>query len=357
MGIKECLRMMVERKASDLFYRPGGTVHMRINGRVQSVGEETLTIDDVQRSVKEITSEEQREQFKKKLDIDFALFSSELGRRFRVSIFLQRNSPSMVIRNISPIIDTLEQLSLPGNVISKLAMESRGFVLLTGTTGSGKSTTIASMMEYINMNANKHILTLEEPIEFTFKDKNSVINQREIGKDVLSYPDALRAFALQSPDVIYIGNIRDTETMQSAITSAETGVLVLSTLHTVNASQTVERIVNFFPPHQHQQIRTQLSVLLKGVISLRLVPLKDGSGRLPAYEVMLLTPTISRLIREGKFWEIHQYIEEGAVFGMQTFDQTLIKLIEEGKINEEEAMLFADNRDEFILALRGIKKT
>jgi twitching motility protein PilT len=222
--------------------------------------------------------------------------------------------------------------------------------------GSGKSTTIASMMEYINSSSKKHILTAEEPIEFTFEDKQSIINQRELGIDVASYTVALRSFTLQSPDVMYIGNIRDYETVSSAMTAAETGVLVLSTLHTVNASQSVERLINFFPPHQHQEARNQLATLLKGVISLRLVPAKDGAGRIPAYEIMLLTPTISRLIREGKIWEIPQFIDDGAIFGMQSFNQSLVKLVQEGKITEEDAAQAADSRDEFMLAFRGIKK-
>jgi twitching motility protein PilT len=222
--------------------------------------------------------------------------------------------------------------------------------------GSGKSTTIASMIEYINNNYNKHILTVEEPIEFTFKDKKSLINQRELGLDVASYAVALRSFTLQSPDVIFIGNIRDYDTMQAAITAAETGVLVLSTLHTVNASQSVERIINFFPPHQHQEVRNQLSSILKGVISLRLIPMKNSSGRVPAYETMLLTPTISRLIREGKVSEMPQYIEDGEVFGMCSFNQSLIKLVKDGLVTEEEAASFADNRDEFILTLKGIRR-
>jgi twitching motility protein PilT len=177
-----------------------------------------------------------------------------------------------------------------------------------------------------------------------------------LGIDVLSYEIALRSFTLQSPDVIYISNIRDQQTMSAALTAAETGVLVLSTLHTINASQTVERIINFFPPHQHEQTRIQLSYLLKGVISLRLVPTKGKGGRIPAYEVMLLTPTISRLIREGKVWEIPQYIEEGGIFGMQSFNQTLVKLVRDGTIGEAEAMEFSDNREEFSLLLKGIKK-
>jgi pilus retraction protein PilT len=356
MNIRELLKHMVEEDASDLFYRAGGTAHLRIDGKVVSVAEKTLSTEDVFKAVEELTTPQQREIFKKTLDMDFAVYLEELDRRFRVSIFMQRNCPSIVIRNVHSYIQTFEELGLPAEVLKKLSLEKRGLVLLTGSMGSGKSTTIASMIEYINNNSKRHILTIEEPIEYTFKDKNCIINQRELGLDVASYAVALRAFTLQSPDVIFIGNIRDHETMSAAITAAETGVLVLSTLHTVNAAQTIERVINFFPPHQHQETRNQLSNLLKGVISLRLVPAKEKVGRIPAYEVMLLTPTISRLIREGKVWEILDYITDGAVFGMQSFYQSLVRLIKEGKISEEDALDFADNKDELMLALRGIKK-
>jgi len=269
---------------------------------------------------------------------------------------MQRNWPSIVIRNVRNSIATLEELNLPAEILKKLSMETRGLLLLTGSMGSGKSTTIASIIEYINNNSKKHILTVEEPIEYVFEDKQSIINQRELGVDVSSYAVALRAFTLQSPDVMFIGNIRDYDTVSSAMAAAETGVLVLSTLHTINASQTVERLINLFPPHQHHEIRNQLALLLKGVISLRLVPMKEGTGRIPAYEVMLLTPTISRLIREGKIWEIPQFIEDGTVFGMRSFNQSLVSLVQEGKINLEDAAAASDNWEEFMLAFRGIKK-
>jgi twitching motility protein PilT len=356
MDIKGYLRMMVEKNASDMFYRTGSNVRMRIDGKVVSVDDKIVNLDEVNNAVKELTSNELKDFFQRHLDVDFGIYLPNLGHRFRISIFMQRNWPALVIRNIRSDIQTFKELNLPVEVLQKLSLETRGLILLTGSAGSGKSTTIASMVGYINEHNYKHILTVEEPIEFTFKDKNSIVNQRELGMDVSSYAVALRAFTLQSPDVIYIGNIRDYETMAAALTAAEMGVLVLSTMHTINASQTVERIVNFFPPHQHQQIRTQLSALLKGVISLRLVPLKDGPGRVPAYETMLLTPTISRLVREGKTWEIPQFIEDGTIFGMQSFNQSLVRLVREGKISEEEAVRVADNRDEFMLALRGIKR-
>ncbi|MDD4980217.1 MAG: PilT/PilU family type 4a pilus ATPase [Candidatus Omnitrophica bacterium] len=356
MNIKGYLKLMIEKNASDMFYRAGANVRMRIDSKVVSVDEKIINLDEVNDAVKELTSNELRDFFQKNLDVDFGIYLPELEHRFRISIFMQRNWPALVIRNVRSDVQTFEDLNLPGKVLKDLSMETRGLVLLTGSAGSGKSTTIASMIEHININSNRHILTVEEPIEFTFKDKNSIINQRELGRDVASYEMALRAFTLQSPDVIFIGNIRDHETMAAALTAAETGVLVLSTLHTINTAQSVERIINFFSPYQHEEIRTQLSSLLKGVISLRLLPLKDAPGRIPAYETMLLTPTISRLIREGKIWEITPFIEDGTMFGMQSFNQSLVKLVREGKVSEEVAVSFSDNKDEFILALKGIKK-
>lgn len=357
MEIKNLLKDMVEKEASDLFCRAGGYPRLRIDGKLVVIGEDLLTVEDVVKASEEISTPKQRECFKNNFDADFTIYLKELGTRFRVSIFMQRNWPSLVIRRVSNVTKSFKDLSLPVEVLEKLSMERGGLVLLTGSMGSGKSTTIASMLEYINLNSRKHILTIEDPIEFVFQDKESLINQREVSLDVTSYSNALRAFTLQSPDVLFISNIRDLETMSSAMTAAETGVLVLSTLHTINASKGVERIINFFPPHQHQEVRNQLASLLKGVISLRLLPLKDGIGRVPAYEVMLLTPTISRLIREGKIWEIPQFIEDGNIFGMQSFNQSLIKLVHEGKVSEETAAEFADNKDEFILSLKGIRRS
>jgi len=348
---------MVQKDASDMFYRAGSNVRMRIDGEIEVADERVLELSEVKATVDEITPPELRDYFKKNMDVDFGMNIPELEERFRVSIFMQRGWPSIVIRKIRSRIQDFKELRLPEEILTKLCSESKGLVLLTGSTGSGKSTALASMIDYINTHSKRHILTIEEPIEFTFKDKQSIINQRELGLDVSSYATALRVFTLQSPDVILIANIRDYETMSSAITLAETGVLVLSTLHTINASKSVERMINFFPPHQHEEVRFQLASLLKGVISLRLIPRKDGAGRVPAYEAMVITPTISGLIREGKLWEVPQFIEEGAVYGMQSFAQSLVKLVKDGTISEEEARKFADNRDEFGLTLQGIKKT
>jgi twitching motility protein PilT len=356
MDIKKLMQEMVARDASDLFFRAGGIPRLRINGRVIPMDTRVLSIEDVMLATEQLANTKQCEIFRNKLDVDFAVYLPEFNRRFRVSIFTQRNWPSIVIRNVRNKISTFEELNLPAEILRKLSLETRGLVLLTGSMGSGKSTTIASMVEYINNNAKKHILTVEEPIEFTFEDDQSIINQRELGIDVSTYPVALRSFTLQSPDVMFIGNIRDYDTVSAALAAAETGVLVLSTLHTINASQTVERLINLFPPHQHKEISNQLATLLKGVISLRLVPAKSGTSRIPAYEVMLLTPTISRLIREEKIWEIQQFIDEGAVFGMQSFNQSLAMLVHEGKVSLEDATLASDSREEFMLVYRGIKK-
>lgn len=356
MNIRDYLKLMCEKDASDLFYRPGGPVRMRIDGKIVAASDGELSVEDVIQTVESITTDKQREAFRKHLDIDFGLYLEDLKERFRVSIFLQRNTLSIVIRHVGHISKSFKELGFSEDVFEKLAKENRGLILLTGSMGSGKSTTIAAMIDYINTHFQKHILTIEEPIEFTFTDKQSIINQRELGPDVYSYQIALRAFTLQSPDVIYIGNIRDYETMSAALTAAETGVLVLSTLHTINAAQTVERIINFFPPHQHEQVSRQLSSLLKGVISLRLIPIKDSLGRVPAYESLVLTPTIARLIRERKVWEIPHYLEEGVIFGMQTFNQSLTKLIKEDRISLEEARQFSDNKDELELMLKGIKR-
>jgi len=353
--MKDLFKQMVEKDASDLILRAGSQCWMRIHSRLEKVGEQVLSVEDLMRMVNEIINDEQRKQFNKTRNVDFAVYFEDLGR-FRASLFVQRNSPAIVVRRVRRDLQTFEELNLPADILKKLSLEKRGMVFLTGAAGSGKSTTIASMIEHMNQNISRHVITLEEPIEFTFEDKRSIINQRELGLDVDSYADALKHFTYQSPDVIFIGNIRDLETMSAALTAAETGVLVLSTLHTVNAAQTIERIINFFPPHQHLEVRVQLSMLLKGVISLRLIPRKDRPGCIPAYETMLLTPTISRLIREGKIWEITSFLYEGEIFGMQTFRQSIVKLIRNDSITIEDGMEFCDNKDELELDLKGIKR-
>jgi len=356
MDIKEFLLLMEGRRASDLFLSAGTMPRLRVDGKVRPTELPKLTIEDMQKIISQLLdTDEKKKEFNENLDIDFALPVKGVGR-FRMSIFMQRGTPAIVIRFVKATIESFEELNLPVDLLKKLSLENRGLILLTGTAGTGKSTAIASMIEYMNSTTERHIITIEDPIEFLFKNNRSIINQRELKLDVKSYALALKQFTLQSPDVIFIGVIRDAETMQAAIQAAEMGVLVVSTFHTVNAVQTIERIINFFPPHLHNEVRMQLSLLLKGVVALRLVPRKDAPGRMPAYEAMVLTPSISRLIREGKLWEIPRFIEEGDMYGMQTFTQSLVKLIEDKKISREEANNFADNKEELGLALSGIKR-
>ncbi|MFC1593857.1 type IV pilus twitching motility protein PilT [Candidatus Omnitrophota bacterium] len=356
MKIFEYLEIMIKQKASDMLLRAGGIPRLRVDGKICPLDTNVLTAEDMKElSDQLMTSDDYKKKFKETLEVDFAISVPNLGR-FRVIIFLQRSTPSIVIRHVHDQSQTFEELHLPEKLMKTFANENRGLILATGPAGSGKSTAVASLLEYVNVNLQKHIITVEDPIEFMFKDKKSIINQRELGLDVPNYPEALKHFTLQSPDVIFIGLIRDPETMQAAISAAEMGVMVVSTFHTVNAMQTIERIVNFFPPYLHNEVKMRLSLLLKGIISLRLVPLKDSTGRIPAYESMVLTPSIARLLREGKMWEMRRFIEEGEMFGMQTFNQSLVKMVKEGKIDENTAREFADSKDEFELELKGIKR-
>jgi twitching motility protein PilT len=356
MKTRDILRVMCDRDASDVFLKVDNVPYLRVYGELVPLMDfPVLGVADLQRIVAEVADDAHKKMLQNVFDTDYAMDVEGLDR-MRVSIFMQRGVPSVVMRRIKKAVPDFSALNLPKDVLEHLSQERRGLILLTGPAGHGKSTTIASMIECMNTTQARHILTVEDPIEFTFTDKKSVINQRELGLDVSSYPVALRQVTLQSPDVIFIGTIRDLDTMSAALNAAEMGILVLSTVHTVNAAQTAQRILNFFPPHQHAEIRMQLSFLLKGVVSLRLVPRADGSGRVPACETMVLTPTISRLLREGAFADITRFLEEGALFGMQSFKQSLAKLVKEGRITAEEAYKYADSREDLDLEIKGIKR-
>ncbi|MDD5073514.1 MAG: PilT/PilU family type 4a pilus ATPase [Candidatus Omnitrophica bacterium] len=356
MDIKTIFRSMVDTGASDIFLKVGSPINFRIDGLLKPQGQDPLAEKDIRKMIDDVLNEGQKKAFEDDREIDFALNVDGIGR-FRGSVFHQDGKPGAVFRFIKGKILSFDELNLPSKVLTKLSVEKRGLILVTGATGSGKSTTIASIIEYINQNLPSHVVTIEDPIEFTFADKRSLVEQRELGIDTPSYLDALKHVMYQSPDVIFIGNIRDQETMTAAMNAAETGQLVVSTIHSVNATQTVERVVNFYPPYQHEEIRMQLSLLLKGIIAQRLIPIKEGKGRIPACEIMLLTPTISSLIREGKTNELLQYIEEGNLFGMQTFDQCLARFCLEKKISVEDARRFCDSEAILELALKGIKRT
>ncbi|MFH1519243.1 MAG: PilT/PilU family type 4a pilus ATPase [Candidatus Omnitrophota bacterium] len=352
MTFSEIIDLMIKKDISDMFIRSNGNLKGRVYTKIETFDKELLTAENVEKIVKEITRPGDKEKLKTEKGCEFTYWYKDFWR-FRVGIFYQRGTLSLVVRKIDLRIPSFKELNLPAELLEKFCRERRGIVFLTGIAGSGKSTTIASMLQYINSNFGRHIFTIEEPIEFTFEDNKSVFNQREIGIDVSSYRDALKQFALHSPDVIYIGNIRDAETCHAALTVAQTGVLVFSTLHTVNAASAVERIVNFFPSDQHNFILSQLSFLLKGIFSQRLLPRSDKPGLIPAYESMVLSPSISRLIRENKLWEIPKYIDSGDIYGMGSFQQSLLRLVKSGRITSEVALEYADKKEELAMELRG----
>ncbi len=354
MDLNSILKSMIEKKASDLILKVGSPVCMRINSQLHKDGT-ILTEKDLEILADDIISKSRIEKTKDHKEVVLSFSINEHGR-FRATIFRQRGTLVIVIRAINTHVPGFEELNLPAKILEELCNEKRGLILVTGTTGSGKSTTVASMLEYINKNMSKHIVTLENPIEYTFVDKNSAVSQREIKIDTESFQSALEYIMLQTPDVIFIGDIRTSSIMGTALTAAETGQLVIANMHTINTSHTIEVIVNFFQPHQHPEIRMQLSLLLKGIVSLRLVPLKDGSGLVPACEVLILSPTIAELIKEGKVDEIETYVKEGDLYGMQTFDQALLKLYRADKITKETALLYAERKNELLMKIKGSYK-
>lgn len=358
VDLKRILTLAVQRGASDVHMKVGLPPVLRIHGKLVPVtGEKRLMPEDTRDIAFSIMGERQKEKFRLTNEVDLAYGVSGLGR-FRVNIFSQRDSIGMVLRTISVNPPSVAELNLP-QVIEKIAMEPRGLVLVTGTTGSGKSTTLAAMVNHINSNRNCHIITIEDPIEFLHRDKKAIINQREVGQDTQSFATALRVALRQDPDVILVGEMRDFETIETAILAAETGHLVLSTLHTLDAQETVNRIVAVFPFQQQKQIRLQLATILKGVISQRLVSRSDGQGRLPAVEVMLSTARVRECIAEElKTRELHDAISQGySTYGMQTFDQSLMDLFRRGLITYEEALRNATNPDDFALKVSGISGT
>jgi twitching motility protein PilT len=358
VDLKRILTLAVQRGASDVHMKVGLPPVLRIHGKLVPVtGEKRLMPEDTRDIAFSIMGERQKEKFRVSNEVDLAYGISGLGR-FRVNIFSQRDSIGMVLRTISVNPPTVAELNLP-EVIEKIAMEPRGLVLVTGTTGSGKSTTLAAMVNHINSNRNCHIITIEDPIEFLHRDKKAIINQREVGQDTQTFATALRVALRQDPDVILVGEMRDFETIETAILAAETGHLVLSTLHTLDAQETVNRIVAVFPFQQQKQIRLQLATILKGVISQRLVSRADGQGRLPAVEVMVSTARVRECIAEElKTRELHDAISQGySTYGMQTFDQSLMDLFRRGLITYEEALRNATNPDDFALKVSGISGT
>ena len=356
--IDDLLQMAMSFGASDLHLRAGSFPVVRINGELRPLmGVNRMSQDETLEMAFSMMSNRQKMHFKETYEVDIGYGVSGLGR-FRVNIFQQRNSIGIVARVISDHAKSFSDLGLPP-ILSKIAEENRGLILVTGTTGSGKSTTLAAMVDHINQTRNSHIVTIEDPIEFLHKDKKSYITQREVDVDTRSFAEALRGSLRQDPDVILVGEMRDLETMETALVAAETGHLVLSTLHTLDASETLMRIISAFPPYQQKSIRIQLAGLLKAVVSQRLMKSAKGTSRVPAVEVLISTPLIrDYILNEEKTMQIRDAIGAGtSQYGMQTFDQSLFYLYQSGLITLEEALRGSTNPDEFRLRLAGIQNT
>ena len=332
MNIIELVQYAVEKNASDLHITVGIPPMLRINGELIRINSKVLYSDDTEELVKQVLNEKQLKELNEKGQIDTSYSRPGVGR-FRVNAYKQRGSYGMAIRVIPLVVPTIDELGLPP------------IIMVTGPTGSGKSTTLAAMVNLINLEEKCHIITLEDPIEYLHKHNKSMVNQREIGTDSNSFSDALRAALRQDPDVILVGEMRDLDTISIALTAAETGHLVLSTLHTIGAAKTIDRIIDVFPPHQQQQIRIQLSTVIQAIISQQLVPKADGTGRVPAVEIMIATPAIRNLIREEKIHQIENAIQTGGKMGMKTMDKSLIDLYNKGVISKETLLNQAVNLD------------
>jgi twitching motility protein PilT len=358
MHVNDLLKLAVERGASDLHLKVGSFPMMRVGGLLMSVSQDKkLDHEDVVAMSTSIMSTQQREKFKDSQEVDLAYSVPGLGR-FRCNVFQQRGTVGLVLRVIPMQIRTVDELGLP-KVLKTIASEERGLVLVTGTTGSGKSTSLAAMIDHINNTREAHVMTVEDPIEFLHRDIRAIINQREVAVDTKSFAHALRSALRQDPDVILVGEMRDFETIETGLLAAETGHLVFSTLHTVDATETINRIVAVFAPHQQKQVRLQVASVLKAVVSQRLIPRKDGKGRAPAVEVMVSTPFIRDCIVDKEKTNLIQ----GAIaagtsqYGMQSFDQSIFSLFSQGLVSYEEALRWASNVDEFKLRVQGISTT
>jgi len=354
MNLKQMLVEMLNRKGSDLHIRVGVRPHLRVNGRLEQIATDPIAIDKMEQIISQILNEKQLDRFNRKNEMDLALSVAKLGR-FRINLFRQRGTSGIAIRAVNTTVPSFDDLNLP-KLVRDLSGENRGLVIITGTTGSGKSTSLAAIIEEMNANRSLNILTVEDPIEYIYRDKKSIISQREVGGDTESFATALRHAFRQDPDVILIGEVRDLETMSIALTAADTGHLVMSTLHTMNVVETITRIISFFPPHQHQQIRLLLAGTLKAIICQRLLTRSDMPGRVPALEIMVNTAAIKECIMNPeKTVDIPDLVAQGSIqYGMQTFDQAIMKLYKQGMISFEEAMNQASNPDDFDLRLKGI---
>ena len=358
MDINQLLKHAIDQGASDVHLKVGNFPVVRVNGQLRPLNKELrLDHEALVTMAATIMSANQRQRFKDAQELDLAYSVAGLGR-FRCNVFQQRGTIGIVLRVIPMNVKTFDELDLPP-VLRTITNEQRGLVLVTGTTGSGKSTTLAAMIDHINSSRDMHIITIEDPIEYLHRDHLSILNQREIGSDTRSFAHALRSALRQDPDVILVGEMRDMETIETALHAAETGHLVFSTLHTLDATETINRVISVFPPHQQKQIRLQLASVLKAAVAQRLIPRTDGSSRVPAVEVLIATPFVRDcIVDKEKTHLIKGAIAQGtSQYGMQTFDQSIFSLFSQGLVTYEEALRWASNVDEFNLKVQGISTT
>ncbi len=350
MEFNSLLKLMVEKGASDLFITVGVPPSVKVHGKVVQVGKNPLSADQSRRLVEGIMDDRQREEFNEHKELNFAI-GSEWGARFRVSAFYQRNDVGMVLRRIETHIPTIEELELP-STLNELVMNKRGIIIFVGATGTGKSTTLAALIGHRNRNSRGHIISIEDPIEYVHEHEGCIVTQREVGVDTESFEVALRNTLRQAPDVIMIGEVRTRETMQHAITFAETGHLVLATLHANNANQALDRILHFFPADMHSQMWMDLSLNLRAMVAQQLLPTADGRGRRAAVEILINTPLVSDLIRKGEVHKLKELMTRSTEQGMQTFDQALYTLFKEGAITYEDALNYADSKNDLRLLIK-----
>ncbi|MEW6556162.1 MAG: PilT/PilU family type 4a pilus ATPase [Elusimicrobiota bacterium] len=355
MNISELLQAMIKKGISDIHFKAGTPPVIRINGKLVSTGFESFTPKHIEEIAFGLLTKEQKEKFATEDEIDLS-YGVEGLSRFRVNIYKQRGTVALTLRVVPLQVKPFEELNLPDAILKKLAAEPRGLILFAGITGAGKTTTMNAMIDYINENFAYKIVSIEDPIEYFHKDKKSFMSQREVGSDTKSFGKGLKYVLRQDPDVVCIGEMRDFEAIAAGITAAETGHLVLSTIHTMDAVQTIDRIVDAYPPHQQHQVRIALSNVVKGIIAQRLVPTVKGDERIPATEILIGTSLIRKNIAEGKSAEIYKLMEQGEYYGMWTFDQCIIQFYKEKKIILEDALENATNPDDLMLKIKGIER-
>lgn len=355
MNINELLKLMIKKGISDIHFKAGGAPLIRVNGRLVSTGLDAFNAAHVEELAFSLMTPEQKERFMTDHELDIAYSVDQLSR-FRINVYRQRGTMALTLRVVPLQVKSFAELNLPVETMQKLASETRGLILIAGVTGAGKTTTMNSLIDYINENSCYNIITVEDPVEYYHRDKRSSISQREVGADTGSYARALKYALRQDPDVVVVGEMRDFDAIAAAITAAETGHLVLSTIHTMDAVQTVDRIVGSYPPHQQAAVRSQLSNVLKGIVAQRLLTHKNGEERFPATEVLIGTSLVRKLLLENKPADVYKTMEQGSYYGMHTFDQDIFAACKQGRITQEEALDKASNPDDLMLKLRGIER-